>query len=417
MNRDNLKNKLNLYIIAVLTIALSGEVYFFPFQDAFRFSAGVIALSLILLVYDDLETVNVAFFAGISIFILRGIIYSIDGDYSFSDLIRINLPASIYYLSYGLLFNFFKVKNNTHSPALCINLLALTDIGANIIEALIRTNLSSSLMTYIIIVALARSSMIFITYRLSKRKELLIKREEHQKKYNQLNTLISNLQAEIFYLNKSTADIESVMSKAYTLYEKTKDNNEIRQLSLDVAREVHEIKKDYQRVISGFKTYVNDFDFDKTMSLKDIGSIIESNLERYINYHRKDIQVTIDFQDNLHIKNYYYLFTIINNLITNAIDAIVDKGKIHVEGKTIGDDLVLRVKDDGPGIDEEIKPHIFNPGFTTKFDASTGIQSTGIGLSHVEYIVKSLKGSIEVKSKINKGTTFTVIIPKESLRR
>lgn len=61
MNRDNLKNKLNLYIIAVLTIALSGEVYFFPFQDAFRFSAGVIALSLILLVYDDLETVNVAF--------------------------------------------------------------------------------------------------------------------------------------------------------------------------------------------------------------------------------------------------------------------------------------------------------------------------------------------------------------------
>lgn len=417
MNRDNLKNKLNLYIIAVLTIALSGEVYFFPFQDAFRFSAGVIALSLILLVYDDLETVNVAFFAGISIFILRGIIYSIDADYSFSDLIRINLPASIYYPSYGLLFNFFKVKNNTHSPALCINLLALTDIGANIIEALIRTNLSSSLMTYIIIVALARSSMIFITYRLSKRKELLIKREEHQKKYNQLNTLISNLQAEIFYLNKSTADIESVMSKAYTLYEKTKDNNEIRQLSLDVAREVHEIKKDYRRVVSGFKTYVNDFDFNKTMSLKDIGSIIESNLERYINYHRKDIQVTIDFQDNLHIKNYYYLFTIINNLITNAIDAIVDKGKIHVEGKTIGDDLVLRVKDDGPGIDEEIKPHIFNPGFTTKFDASTGIQSTGIGLSHVEYIVKSLKGSIEVKSKINKGTTFTVIIPKESLRR
>ena len=82
MNRDNLKNKLNLYIIAVLTIALSGEVYFFPFQDAFRFSAGVIALSLILLVYDDLETVNVAF-AGISIFILRGIIYSIDADYSF----------------------------------------------------------------------------------------------------------------------------------------------------------------------------------------------------------------------------------------------------------------------------------------------------------------------------------------------
>ena len=116
------------------------------------------------------------------------------------------------------------------------------------------------------------------------------------------------------------------------------------------------------------------------MSLKDIGSIIESNLERYINYHRKDIQVTIDFQDNLHIKNYYYLFTIINNLITNAIDAIVDKGKIHVEGKTIGDDLVLRVKDDGPGIDEEIKPISLIQVLLQNLMLSTGIQSTGIGL-------------------------------------
>ena len=43
---------------------------------------------------------------------------------------------------------------------------------------------------------------------------------------------------------------------------------------LDVARRYTKLKG-LSRVVSGFKTYVNDFDFDKTMSLKDIGSIIE----------------------------------------------------------------------------------------------------------------------------------------------
>lgn len=417
MNNDKLINKFKIYIISIITIALCGEMYFFPFQDGFRFSAGVIALSIMLMFYDDLNELYLAIYTAITVLILRGIIYSVDGNYSILELLKLNIPASMYYFSYSCLFYIFKIKSSIESPTRTIYLLSIIDASSNIIEALIRNSLTSKLIRYIIIVAIARGLIIYVIYYLFRRKELLIKKSEHQKRYNQLNELISNIQAEIFYLSKSTSDIENVMSKAYALYENTKDHQEVNLLALDVAREVHEIKKDYYRVVNGFKSYVDNFDLAKTMDLKEIGSIIESNLNRYIEYLNKDINVKIKFYDNIRVSNYYYLFTIINNLIINAIDAIVGYGEIYVEAKFIKGDLQLIIEDNGPGIEEDIKPYIFNPGFTTKYDPNSGTQSTGIGLSHVEYIVDNLNGTIQVDSKVDKGTTFIITIPLRKLRR
>ncbi|NLY45077.1 MAG: sensor histidine kinase [Tissierella sp.] len=366
MTQDGFLNKIKIYIISIITIVLCGEMYFFPFQGAFRFSVGVVALSIILLFYDDLNEFYLALFTAIAVFLLRSVIFSFDGDYSLLDLFKLNIPASIYYMSYVTFFYIFKIKLFKEIPTRTIYLLSIIDSSSNIIEALIRNNLNTNLMRYILIIAVARSAIIYVIYYLFRRKELLIRKNEHEKRYNQLNALISNIQAEIFYLSKSTSDIEAVMSKAYTLYENTKGNQEINHLALDVAREVHEIKKDYHRVVTGFKSYVDNFDFKKTMALKEISSIIESNLNRYIEYQRKDIEVKIKFYTNIQVSNYYYLFTIINNLITNAIDAIQNNGEIYVEAKSIKGNLILKVIDNGPGIDSEIKPYIFNPGFTTK---------------------------------------------------
>lgn len=70
----------------------------------------------------------------------------------------------------------------------------------------------------------------------------------------------------------------------------------------------------------------------------------------------------------------------------------------------------IRVKDNGPGIPEDIKDKIFQPFFTTK---PTG-QGTGLGLSmSYDIITKGHGGSLEVKSKTVKGTEFTVLLPRE----
>ena len=62
--------------------------------------------------------------------------------------------------------------------------------------------------------------------------------------------------------------------------------------------------------------------------------------------------------------------------------------------------------DNGSGIPSEIKDKIFEPRFTTK---TSGM---GLGLGIVKNIIESHNGSIDYISKIDKGTTFTIIIPK-----
>lgn len=409
-------NKFNKYIISIIIISLCGELYFYPFQGEFRFSAGVLAIGFILLLFDEISEIYLAFLAGLSVLGLRIFIDSFSEFNSILDLIIINSPGALYYTFYGVLFYLFRIRKYRRQPIKVISLLTIIDVSSNILEVLIRNDQYQVLFRYLLFIGILRSLIIYMIYFVFKNQEILIMEKEYHRRYNQFNTLISNIQSEIFYLTKSTYDIENVMSKSYKLYENTKDNKEINHLALDVAREIHEIKKDYYRVLNGFKSYADNFDFNNSMDLKEIASIIKSNLTRYIEFEDKDIQVTIEFLDNIKVKNYYYLFTIINNLIINAIDSITDSGIIKIEGRKEGKNYVFKVIDNGAGIEEDLIPYIFNPGFTTKYDLETGNPSTGIGLAHVKYIIESLKGTVHVDSKINIGTTFTIEIPIENLR-
>ena len=152
------------------------------------------------------------------------------------------------------------------------------------------------------------------------------------------------------------------------------------------------------------------------MSFNDIAFIIESNAKRYIEERSKNIKFTILIKDNISINEYYIIFTILNNLITNAIDAIEDKGTIKIIEEVNLDNVILSIMNDGEAIDNELIPFIFNPGFTTKFDDKTGKPSTGIGLSHVRNLIDELNGAIKINSTTTE-TEFILNIPIETLRR
>src|SRR5699024_3584098 len=138
---------------------------------------------------------------------------------------------------------------------------------------------------------------------------------------------------------KSTKDNEEVMSKSYSLYSANKDNGQIAPKALGIAREVHEIKKDYYRALDGFDSFLKDFEGNEGMNLKDIAFIIESNTKRYIKNKKIDFSTT--FEDDIYINQYYDLFTIINNLITNSIDSIKVKGYIEVIEKIHNNNMLI----------------------------------------------------------------------------
>jgi two-component system NtrC family sensor kinase len=99
------------------------------------------------------------------------------------------------------------------------------------------------------------------------------------------------------------------------------------------------------------------------------------------------------------------------NLVNNAIDAIERPGgTVTVLTRMAGDEVALEVRDTGKGIPEANLGRIFDPFFTTK---PVG-QGTGLGLPICYGIVEKMGGRITVESEIEKGTTFTVFIPREA---
>ena len=97
------------------------------------------------------------------------------------------------------------------------------------------------------------------------------------------------------------------------------------------------------------------------------------------------------------------------NLFLNAIQALDRYGKIHLTtqmtSKNAREMVQIDISDDGPGIPKGNWENIFNPFFTTR------AEGTGLGLTNSLKFVEQHDGIIEVKSKKDHGTTFSVLLP------
>jgi len=93
------------------------------------------------------------------------------------------------------------------------------------------------------------------------------------------------------------------------------------------------------------------------------------------------------------------------NLIQNAIDAMPDGGTLTIMSRKMDGNLEIGFRDTGVGMTKETIEEIWGPFFTTK------AKGMGFGLPICKRIVEAHGGSISVKSKVGKGTTFTVTLP------
>lgn len=409
-------SRIKKYIIVSLIVALFGEIYFYPLEIQLKFSAGVIIINICILIMDDMSELVLAILCGMGVFIIRNIFGILLLDQGIVETIVFNFPSLIYYLIYGILLKVTKVRKHKNRIINTILILALMDSLSNIIEAMMRNNINLHIVRLIIVVGFIRGFFAYFAYLTYNKQKLFILSSEHQKRYTELNLLISNIHAEMFYLKKSMKDIEKVMTKSYSLYEAYKDNQHLREKTLDIAREVHEIKKDHYRVLKGFEVIIYNFENEDAMTLSNIFTIIKDNTSRYINESNKEIRISFDFQKDFTIKSYYSIFVMLNNLIINSIDDCKSKDCIKISEREDDDNIYFEVTDTGNGIEEDVLPYIFNAGFTTKYDEITGKSSTGIGLSHVKNIIEDLGGDIEVNSKQGLGSTFKLKIPSNSLR-
>jgi signal transduction histidine kinase len=100
---------------------------------------------------------------------------------------------------------------------------------------------------------------------------------------------------------------------------------------------------------------------------------------------------------------------VVTNLTQNAIEVVPEaSGAVTVRGWCEGDQLLLSVKDNGPGISAEDQQRIFTPFFTTKAPG----RGMGLGLTIVWRVVTGLGGNVRVTSAPGAGTEFVVRVPR-----
>jgi len=196
--------------------------------------------------------------------------------------------------------------------------------------------------------------------------------------------------------------------------------NKGKYLAPEQQEEYAEVLKDVEEGIKRVKTIVSDlrmFTHPETESRDqvEVAEVLGSAL-RFLAAEWKDrVEITQTMDPHQTVwANKNKMIHVFTNLLQNSLDAMRskpfnngEKPAIRIEGKIDNGRSIVRIRDNGPGIDNKHLDKIFDPFFTTK-DVGEGM---GLGLSIVYRIVQECDGRISVKTEVGKFCEFTLEFP------
>ncbi len=129
----------------------------------------------------------------------------------------------------------------------------------------------------------------------------------------------------------------------------------------------------------------------------------------------KKISIELEAPDDLTAKfNSPLLEQAITNLIVNAIKYSDEGGRLLVRGKQRDEETIaIEVQDFGTGVAAQHLPRLFERFYRSDAARNRKLGGTGLGLAIVKHIVQAHGGEVGVISELGKGTTFTILLPKE----
>jgi signal transduction histidine kinase len=163
---------------------------------------------------------------------------------------------------------------------------------------------------------------------------------------------------------------------------------------------------DFAKIEEGKKEY----DFEETDMSKWLDQTIKNfrkeNLQREIKIHAR---IPADIPYLKIDKN--ALAMVINNLLDNAIRASMKKKEIEVIVNKEKNNLIIKVKDYGIGIPHGELDKIFEKFYQGSNAIRLSTKGTGLGLTLVRHTIEAHGGEVLVESKVNQGSTFTLLLP------
>ncbi|MFD1174745.1 sensor histidine kinase [Paenibacillus puldeungensis] len=411
--------------IVALGTALAGELKFNPFGgDIFRIGLGSSVFLLFLLLLRQLSYVTTGIVTGVVVLVFRNGLDMALTDLTLVQSLSRHGSAAVYYIVFAFGMSIIKPRLDRFYPLALGAITAIIDLMSNEAELLTRlivqgtTYFQWNEWMFLMAIAMLRTYFTTGIYSSIAVSRMRIVQKEQSRRIEQMLGFGSGLYGEVFYLKKSISTLENITLGSYELSREL--NNEEQQGQrrklMQITQQIHEVKKDSQRILAGLVKLV---DREMTGDMPLLGLLhftIKSNL-KYADMLGKHITFTQSTNTNYATVSYLPLLTVLNNLTANAVEVIKDRGQIHLEVREQGEMTLFAVSDSGAGVDERDRDLLFEPGFTTKFN-DEGVAATGIGLSHVRDIVNLFEGEItvETSSKLG-GAVFQVRIPTHRLRK
>jgi len=249
-------------------------------------------------------------------------------------------------------------------------------------------------------------------------KEALKKLEESQKdlsdaldkerQLNEIKTRFVSMASHEFRTPLSTVLSSAALIAKYTAGDQQEQRNRHVEKIRSSVKHLNDLLEDFLSLgkLDEGKVQMFAVEFDAKETIPDITDEMTGLLkpgQEFILHHEGDGKM---FSDKKMLKN------ILVNLLTNAIK-FSDEGKpIEVSSYADNKGLRISVKDQGIGIPEEDREHLFSSFFRGK--NVLNIQGTGLGLHIIKRYLTILNGTIQLESRLNEGTTFTIFIPNQS---
>ncbi len=414
-------------LLTGLVVILFSELYFnFALQD-FRISLSVAVFPVLLMTLTrESNPFLTGLFTSAMVAVFRFGLGLLQGQGMVEAFTR-NIYGALFYTWYGLFFILLVQKKSVVPTVRIMVTILLCDFGANLVEVGFETGLRYDSQKYtfyilLLLVACFRTLCAGTLLALYWSYFSLLSQAGHEERYQKLFLMKTGLKTEIYFMRRSSEQIEGIVRNAYRLYEELSGMEippETQKLALQIACDVHDIKKDYIRITQGIESQIGESAEEGAMSFSSILRILRESTYRMKDVDEERIRLDFRCQQDFTTRHHYALMSILYNLVTNSVEAIQSaggRGEVRIEEEKQGDKYLITVIDNGPGIPPELMRSVFKMGFSTKYDEKTGNMSRGMGLPGVKLSVEEqLEGSLMVSSEPGKRTAFYLEIPARKL--
>ncbi|MBQ9015978.1 MAG: hypothetical protein IJ109_07620 [Firmicutes bacterium] len=420
------------FMIAIF-VSIAAQIHIDFLTEGFIVAMSSVVMAIFIYCYEDLTAAYIVCLSGVFSPLIRLLIDLFSGDPVRHALVTV-LPDVIFFFAYGAVYTLMYrfVIRDPKSMKNFPYAVFFSDLLANVMEMLLRSLLAGSFLltptviAYLALIALVRTVIIMMVVLAIEAYGNLLIHQERDREYRRLLTQASIIEGEVRLMNKNVSDVEAVMKDAYELYYTIKDQGypkEVVDSVLELARNTHEIKGDYQNVLGILNEIFPEGLEKERLTIGEIISLERSNVLAMARRNGYQVEITSRVQADFMTRKPFRMMAVIRNLMTNAAEAIsTGPGSIIVTVTGEVDDLKdpfgkasryrITVRDNGPGIPPEEIGNLFLAGYSTKFDPKTGNIQRGLGLCLVkDYVENDFGGRLEVESSPGEFTEFRLTIP------